>query len=888
MQVRNIKPKTHSSAWKKPAKTRILSVFFILIILPLVTCPLWGQAVQKQNLSPENYHKWGRLLLDKISGNEQWGSFKLLYENKSDTLFVHSTENDKTYSFPLSKKSIFTAENFVSLSSKELHILDLKTGKTEVIKGVSDFVYSKATDMLAVIISDERKNKSLIVRTPAGRIIKTITYFQDLSMDPNGKNLIYATEENGKPSLFLINLKNASQKIILTNYEGNCTNFAWQKNGGSVVFNRSTKSLAPSLVYYYHLDTGKLYFIDSNRLNFPNESYITDNRNFKLLISDDGQRVFFNYKIKDTSTEPKTESAVEIWNGNDKWVNPEEQEMGQFQKSPKTALWKPFSDIVFAVTDSLLPNLMLSGDQKYALLSNPKAYEPQWEMDSPRDFYIMNLETAEKKLCIEKQYPEPRNTLSSPAGKYIAYFKDNDWWIYNISTQKHICITKNIKTEFTGKVQLLDPESHWGAAGWSNGDKEILLYDQYDIWAVACDGSSFKRLTYGRETQTKYTMPEYLDGPAKHYQYDGLKTSNFDLNNDLVLRAEGNDGKTGWFIWNSISGEKAIVYGNTFVDQLYYNSKSKKMIYTEQDFDLSPRLVIKQKSANAVLFFQSNTQQEKYHWGRSELIYYKNKQGENLKGVLIYPAGYDPQKKYPMIVDIYERQSFKLHEYKNPSIAEYAGFNHTAASLQGYFVLLPDLIAQPQNIGEAVTDCANEAVKKVLEKGIINSKKIGLIGHSFGGYETSQIITQTDLFAAAVSGSGINDLTSFYLTVCLNSRKPDIWRFETEQWMLGKTPVEAPYLFQKNSPIYNADRIKTPLLLWAGKEDTQVDVRQSIEYYLMLRRLGKKTIMLLYPKEDHVLYKTANQNDLSSRIQQWFDYYLKDDRSAQWITKGTE
>jgi dipeptidyl aminopeptidase/acylaminoacyl peptidase len=888
MLVINLKSDTHRSGHKVPVHTGILSVFFILFILPLVTCPLWGQVVQKQNLSLENYHKWGRLLLDKISGNEQWVAFKMFYENKSDTLFVRSIEKDKTYSFPASKKSIFTAENFVCLSSKELNILDLKTGKTEIINGVSDFVYSKAADLLAVIISDDRKNKTLTLRSPKGKIIKTIAHFQELSMDQNGHNLLYAAQENGKSSLFLMNLKNVSQRIVITDYEGSCTNFAWQKNGGSVAFNRSIKSQAPSFLYYYHLGTDKLYAIDSKSLNFPNESYITDSRKFKLLISDDGQRIFFSYKIKDTSIEPNTESAVQIWNGNDKWVYSDEQYMGQFEKTPKTALWNPFSNTVIAVTDAWLPSLKLSGDQKYALLSSPKAYEPQWEMDSPRDFYIMNLETAEKKLCIEKQDAQPRSTLFSTTGKYIAYFKVGNWWIYNISTQKHICITKNIQTKFTGRVQLLDPDSHWGASGWSNDDKEILLYDQYDIWAVNCDATSFKRLTHGRETKTKYRITEFLGDPVEYNEYDGVKTGNFDIDKDLVLRAEGDDGKTGWWRWSKKSGEKAIVYDSKLVDQLYYNSKNKKIIYTEQDFDLSPRLVIKKNFGSAKPFFKSNPQQEKYFWGRSEMIYYKNKHGENLKGVLIYPADYDDQKKYPMIVNIYELQSYKIHQYKNPSISEYDGFNRTVASLQGYFVLLPDLVAQPENIGEAVTDCANAAVKKVLEKGIIDPSKIGLIGHSFGGYETSQIITQTDIFAAAVAGGGITDLTSLYLTVSQNSGKPDMWRFEKEQWLLAKTPVEAPSLFQKNSPIYNADKVKTPILIWAGKDDKQVDVRQSIEYYLILRRLGKKTVMLLYPDEDHVIFKTLNQNDLSSRIKQWFDYYLKDDLSAQWITKGTE
>lgn len=887
MSTSNIKAAALGGNRETSVQTGILFVLIFLFILPLVSCPLWGQEVQKQNLSPENYQKFGRLLLEKVSPDERWASFKMFYDNGPDTLFVRSTEKDKTYSFPTAKKSAFTSDGFISLINKDLHILDLKTGKTEIIHSVSKFSYLKSTDLLAAIIIDSQKNKKLAILTHKGKLTKTITDIKDFWTDPDGKNLIYTISKKEKTSVTLLNLKNASHEILLSDFAGSYSNLVWQNNGKSLAFNSRVDNQDYASLHYYILQTNKLYTIDSDRLQFPNESYISDDPNFKLRISDDGERVFFNYKIKNSS-EPQPESPVEIWNGNDQFVYSDENILGGFYKSPKVASWNPFSDIVVPLTTPELPKIMLSGNQKHALLSNPKAYEPQMEMDSPKDFYIMNVETGEKKLCIKKQSAEAPTTIASPTGKYIAYFRENNWWIYNIMLQKHLCITKNINTKFSGKILLLSPENVLGAAGWSLEDKEILLYDQYDIWAVRTDGSSFTRLTHGKETKTKYRIPELLDNPLQSNDYEGLITHNFDIQKDMILRVEGNDGKTGWIKWNSLSGEKTIIYENTLTDQLYYNPKSQKMIYTEQDFNLSPRLVIKKKSGSAVPFFQSNPQLEKFHWGRSELIYYQNKEGQQLKGVLLFPAGYDAGKKYPMIVNIYELQSYKLHQFHRPYISEMTGFNNTNATLDGYFVLLPDLIAQPENIGDAVTDCVSAAVNKILEKGIVDPKKIGLIGHSFGAYETSFIITHTNLFTAAVAGCGITDLTSMYLTVSLNSGKPEMWRFEKEQWLLGKTLIEAPFLFQKNSPIYNANKVNTPLLLWAGKEDKQVDVRQSIEYYLMLRRLGKKTIMLLYPEEAHVLFKTQNQIDLTTRIQQWFNYYLKADLSAGWITKGTE
>ncbi|MNR09608.1 x-prolyl-dipeptidyl aminopeptidase [compost metagenome] len=202
--------------------------------------------------------------------------------------------------------------------------------------------------------------------------------------------------------------------------------------------------------------------------------------------------------------------------------------------------------------------------------------------------------------------------------------------------------------------------------------------------------------------------------------------------------------------------------------------------------------------------------------------------------------------------------------------------------------MYPDIKLEYQKPGISALDCVISSTKSVISRGIVNPERVAIYGHSFGGYETNFIITRTDLFATAISGGSISDIITKYLTANLNTGQPDMWRFGNRQWNMRKTPFEAPLIYQNNSPIANVEKIKTPLLLWAGKEDKQVDRRQSMEFYLALRRLGKKNIMLLYPEEGHVVSKKANQIDLTNRIQQWFAYYLKEDHSAQWITDGVK
>ena len=142
------------------------------------------------------------------------------------------------------------------------------------------------------------------------------------------------------------------------------------------------------------------------------------------------------------------------------------------------------------------------------------------------------------------------------------------------------------------------------------------------------------------------------------------------------------------------------------------------------------------------------------------------------------------------------------------------------------------------------------------------------------------------MFAAAIASGGITDLNSFYLTVNRNSGKPDMWRFQSRQWRMERSPFEAPDLYNASSPLYNASKIKTPLLLWTGKEDEQVDPRQSVELHMALRALKKKSIMLLYPDEGHVIASESKQLDVNGRVLEWFSYFLKDEHHADWISNG--
>ena len=862
---------------------------FLLFILPLVACPMLGQEVAKKKLSVEDYSRFGEMTLQMYSPDEQWAGFTMEYSSGIETLFIRNIKSGKTFSFQGGNNGQFILKDrFVCQTDKGLQITSLGSSKTELIPDVRQYFYSTANSLLVSLKSRKNQKNEIEIRSLKTGKNSIINNVSDFYPSPDGQFLAYTVSDSGRHSAALIDLKDPWNVTWLAKESaGRLVSFAWQKEARALAFIRQTENPQENSLIYY-ISKGKKRF-ELNPLKdsaFPKNWLITIDPSRKILISDDLQKVFFTARENNVAkAENKNTSDVEIWNANDKWILAKEKNMGSIEKKSKLALWKPLEQKTDIITSNELPSIMLTGDQKYAVLSNPKAYEPQFEYEGPRDYYAVNLSTMEKKIMLQKQPSDPEALNPSPGGKYIAYFKEDSWWIYDPKSDSHRDITHALPSKFNGKKQELVPLSVYGNPGWTANDNEIILYDQYDIWAVKPDGSDARCLTKGREKCISFRIAQTNRNSLKMV-YDGTASEVIDLDHDLFLRAKGPDGKTGCFKWTKKSSEKELFYSHSYLDQFKYNKEGGSVIFREQNFDMPPRVMGAGRTSEPVFIFQSNPQQKEYSWGRSELVGFQNSKGENLKAVLTYPADYDPSKKYPMIVNIYEKKSDELHIYQNPELENGGGFNASILAQEGYFVLQPDINLEYQNTGLGAVDCVVSAVRNIIAKGIINPARVGLMGHSFGGYETAFIVTQTPMFAAAVAGGAITDLNSFYYSVG-RSGNPNMWRFEKELWNMGGPPNELVLAYQANSPIVHAEKIQNPLLIWTGKADAQVNYSQSLELYLALRRFKKKSILLVYPEEDHVLMKPENQKDITLRILDWFAYFLKDNRSAKWITEGT-
>jgi dipeptidyl aminopeptidase/acylaminoacyl peptidase len=853
----------------------------------------FGQSNPKNNLSSDDYPLWGYLKTDKLSENGKWVSFFVHYQSGTDTLFVKNSKGTKTYSFPGASKGEFIAERWFSMmSSKEdLKIVDLFTSEQEIIQGV--LKYDLCLDPQNVILLKKANagKKQLELKNVANDKSIIINDVDCYWYNPKADAVVYNTKTGNNTTIALFNLHDKTTTIIAsTNKDCDYSDLVWQNNGNSVAFlerplDDNEKSTRTS-VGYYIIGEHKLYILNPTEINnFPTDREIISSSFAGLSISEDGKRIFFGLQ---KTMPPVDVSQTQIWNAQDKLLYPAKVQIENWDRIAKVALWWPLENRFSLITDNDFPKMFLNGDQKHAFLYNPQHYEPQADREAPLDLYILDLQSGERKLVLQNQLGAETGYCVSIYEKQLVYFKDKHWWIYEIESGLHKNLTKELGVNFSDdESDRPEQISCFGNPGWVPEDKTIFIYDKYDIWSIALDGSKALRLTRGRENKITCRIVFQSKDHSKKMNYDGNYKGVFGSSDRLLIKTEALK-HTGYCYWDKKKGLQSLLDKKMNTSQFLGSLKDDSYVYREENYDLPPRLLFKEnQNSKEKILFQSNSQHFKYHWGHSKLISYTNSKGTVLNGVLVYPANYHTGTKYPMVVYVYEKKSRELYNYVNPSLNNATGFNITNFTSKGYFVFLPDIVYEIGNPGPSATDCVVSATKKIIvSESSIDTAKIGLTGHSYGGYETDYIITQTSMFAAAVAGAAITDYLSGYLWVTWAFEKPNFWHYEFGQLRIGKSLYEDYQGYLRNSPVYHADKVSTPLLSWAGDQDAQVHYYQSIEFHLALRRLGKINTMLLYPGADHTLTNKKHQNDLTQRIEQWFDYYLKGKQPADWIING--
>jgi dipeptidyl aminopeptidase/acylaminoacyl peptidase len=476
------------------------------------------------------------------------------------------------------------------------------------------------------------------------------------------------------------------------------------------------------------------------------------------------------------------------------------------------------------------------------------------------------------------------NIRPSPAGKYIYWYNytDSSFYSYELKTEKEFKLT-NPRTiicynELNDVPNIAPP---YPVAGWLKDDNAFLIYDRYDIWSLdpSAKNEPVNLTLNGRKNRVTYRLininydNEYIDPSEMQYLSAFNEVSKESAFYRINLQKPGNP--------------EFLTGGNYSLGTPIKARNADAVIFTKETFELFPDYEISDLSfSKSKRLTDANPQQKDFLWGSSpELLTWFSLDGKEIKGLLYKPAGFDPSKKYPMIVNFYEKSSDEMYRHRIPEPHRSTIDYHYYTS-NGYLVFNPDVHYVDGYPGQSAYNCVMPGIMHIIEKGFVDEKHIGAQGHSWGGYQVAYLATRSDLFAAIESGAPVVNMYSAYGGIRWETGLNRSFQYEREQSRIGATIWEAPHLYWENSPLFAIEKVSTPILIMANDKDGHVPWWQGIEFFIALRRLGKPSWLLNYTGEPHWPLKLPNKKDFQIRMSQFFGHYLKGEPMPRWMKEG--
>ncbi len=846
-------------------------------------CILWisGNNVAAQDLQKKIYTSnldslWSRsTYIEKMTTDGKWIVFKEVFDFKSSVLFLKHASDTITFKFTDSQwVRISNNNNWFSCitQNKELNLINLVKHTKEIYPNVQSYAYSNSSQFIATFQEESINRGRLNIKNLNDNSDFSIQGVNKYIWHPKQNRLLLSINDKSNNKLVLCNAENLSLNVLKENSNSHYNHLQWSNSGNAVLFSEQVNNI--NYLNYYSLN-GTLKTLDDDVLESKFPHYKISSKS--VFISNNGKRILF-YRQPKKEVLSDDLQTMEVWDSEVPWIYPKMKNYTEREQEQLLTAWYPETNDLIAIETPERPTAALDVNHDYAIVYDKLQYEPMYKEFPITDIYIKDLNSGYEYLIVEKQYTESGFVTISPLGKYIAYFQNNHWWVYDIIKNQKINLTKELNIPFQNierdRAGYLFP---YGNPGWSENDEFIFLYDQYDIWLMSSDGKYKERITDGRKDNIKYRISK--DYYRNNYYFLTVNTSfassPFNLNKELVFELQDDLHNTGYAIWKRGKKIKKLFLEERKADQVLVSDDFKNLFFKKQKFNESPGIYnINLKNNKQQLIYQSNKELLNYDLGKAKLINYEVNE-KMLSGVLIYPANFNPEKKYPMIVNVYEKSSGNVNIFNPPSIYDFIGFNTLKYITNDYFLLYPNISYSIGNPGGSALNCVTSAINKALESGYISESKIGLIGHSFGGYQSAFIATQSDKFAAIVSGAAVTDFTSHYHSVGWNWNEPEMWRYESQQWRMGDSYYNIKDAYLCNSPLHHVENVKTPLLLWTGKIDFQIHWTQSVKMFLALKRLNKKSKLLLFDNEAHVVRGKENQKKLSNEIFEWFEIYCK-------------
>jgi dipeptidyl aminopeptidase/acylaminoacyl peptidase len=748
----------------------------------------------------------------------------------------------------------------------DLLLYDLATGAEMNLGNVSEFAFDKKGDWMALLIDARDKAGNGIQL----RNMSTGAVFPLDSAAAVYKGLTWTEKGDGLAAMRGVEDKAFEDKLY------------------AVVAFKGFSASAPPTKFVYDPKEDK---------SFPKGMAISPNRS-AAWRSDLSAVTFGIHEVKTKKNPPKEDGAdkkpadapsapadteekpdLVLWHWKDPRLQTEQQVQENSDKNFSfLSVWRPEGGKFLRLADENVRQMNWGVDSKLAVGADIRDYELMSNLDGKHfeDVYVVDPATGDRKLALSKAR---WFRGASPDGSRLLYYNDGAYYTYDTATGKTVEITKGVATSFIdaeNDVNVVKPPTP--SLGWSKDSQYVLLSDGWDLWKVPAVGGAAVNLTVnGKKDKIRYRQRFRLDPDEK----------GIDMNQPMYVSVYGEWTKKGGLgmIETGKPGVKLLQWADARYAQLLKAKNADTYIYTRETVKQSPDFYAAGPALeNGQRLTDANPQQKDFLWTSGvRLVDYTSTRGEKLQAALFLPANYDPAKKYPMMVEFYEKMSQNANTYPFPG---YNGFSVSYYTSNGYAVLEPDIVYKVNDPGMSTVACMVPAVKAAIATGVADPARVGIHGHSWGGYQTAFLVTQTDIFRAAVAGAPLTDLISMYSLIYKNTGVTNGMIFESSQGRFYGGYWDNLEAYQRNSPVFHAKNVHTPLLILHNDKDGAVDQTQGIEYFNTLRRLNKPVILLEYRGENHGLRKPVNMRDYTVRMKEWFDHYLMDKPAPQWMTDG--
>lgn len=916
----------------------------ITLLAILAVCSIQiGFGQQKRPLTHADYDGWESLSSARITDDGKWVGYSINPQEGDGRLELlpYKSPTDKTTIYRVSGFQFSPANSFaigkIVPQEDSVKVLKLKKTKKDEMPNDSLFVFGLANGQLEKLaevksyaipekegdwyavhfekVKPKKKDEAdstakaekpkktdgstLVVKSYGKGNSYEIERVKSYGFSADGKFLQYelATEDTlDNAGLYVMELATGTKTTLsegMTSY----SQVKFSSNSNFLAFLASGDS-AKAEKQYHQLYLASLQSKEVKEIANQATPGLLENSRISpdgsLTFSEDEKRLFFGvadeYKDyayeSDTTILDEDRVSLDIWGWQDLEIQPMQlRRKSREEKKSYLAVYELDGGAVVQLGDREIEDIALPSKIKhtFALASSDEAYRRNysWDIQIGRDLYLVDFASGKKTLVKKNATGYPS---ISPEGNYLSWYEsaDSTWMAYDIAAQKFIDLSEAIPSVMY--EELHDSPSRpgsYGDAGWLANDQAILINDRYDIWKVdPRNPQSPVNITLGEGRSKKIVFRR---------QVIDRDEDSIDPKSGLLLTAFDEVTKESGFFTSTYEGKvapKKVLFTAHDYNGLMKAEDNDHVLIRRSTYEDNPDLYLTDLSMKNLTKVSSlNPQQAEVNWGSVELVDYLANDGTPLQGLLYKPENFDPNKKYPMMVYFYERNSDGLHRYRAPAPSA-STINIPFFVSNDYVVLVPDIKYDLGLPGPSAYNCIIPAVQQVVSMGFVDADNMAIQGQSWGGYQVAYLITQTDMFKAAGSGAPVVNMTSAYGGIRWGTGMSRMFQYEQTQSRIGGTLWEKPLYYIENSPLFFMDRVTTPVLIMHNDEDGSVPWYQGIEMFMSLKRLNSPAWLLQYNGEDHNLRLRKNRKDLSIRLSQFFDHYLKGAPAPLWMTEG--